>query len=131
MAGVGNSKRIAERDEEQPGSACFEVYKPFDPEVLDDELTAEMGWRRNAGLAIEGDPTEASEEAPVTVWVLRGDEVDTSAVKRVVTAHRRPEGNTGVTEWDILVAKAREGDDFTDEQMASALRALLLRAAGA
>ena len=129
MAGL-NSKRIPERDEEQPGGAAFEVYKPFDPEILDDQLTAEMGWRKNAGLAIEGDPATASDEAPVVVWVLRGSEVDTSAVKRVVTAHSRPEGDTGVSEWDTLVAKAREGEDFSDEEMVSAMRTLLKRAAG-
>lgn len=123
-----HAKRHKERDGEAgEGSLCFLLTKPVTAHALDDEITTEMGWRKNAGLVIEGDAQSAAEDHPIALWVLRTD-VDPNAVKRAVTAHQEVEGPTfDSAELDALRAKVAAGDPLSGEDIATAVRLLLLR----
>lgn len=123
-----HAKRHKERDDEAgEGSLCFLLTKPVTLHVLDTEITAEMGWRKNAGLVVEGDALAAAEDHPVAIWVLRTD-VDPNAVKRVVTAHQEVEGPTfESTELDALRQKVSAGDALDADEVQAAVRLLLLR----
>lgn len=121
-----HARRHAERDGQYAeGSTCFMLTKPVTAHLLDEQITAEMGWRNRAGVVVEGDPSTASEDSPVFMWVLRAD-VDHNTVKRVVTAHQGVEDDSD-DEFDALVAKAQSGEDLSAHETQAALRLLLLR----
>jgi hypothetical protein len=120
-----HAKRLSERDEEH-GGVAFALTKSVDFAKLDAELTSEMGWRNLAGLIAEGDASEASEDNPVVVWVVRTD-VDTNTFKRVVTAHDPAPQDTP---WMRLLTKAQGDEDLTDDEVREAIKLLLVRSAG-
>lgn len=120
-------KRQPDRDGEVgEGSEAYLLTTPVNPHILDAELSSTMNWRKDSGLVSEGNPMLASEADPVTLWVLRGSDVDAAAFKKVVAAHEPP----GEPEEDPLVAlreKVRAGDPLDDDEAAEALRLLILR----
>jgi hypothetical protein len=120
-------KRQPERDGEVAKDAlAFTLTKPIDPAVLDQELSAAMNWRKDAGLVVDGDASEASEDNPVTVWVLR-DDVKAATFRSVVGKHERTEQTDSFAD---LRAKAEAGEDYTSEEVQQVLRLLVLRAVG-
>lgn len=116
------------------GSRAFTLTKPFDPEALDAELSAKMGWRKHSGLVAEGLPAEASEDDPVTVWVLRGEDVDVTDFRSVVNAHDHvavgeAKAQAAAPHGDVLESlreKMGSGEDLDPDEVQQALRALLL-----
>lgn len=118
-------RRNEERDGEiGEGSVAFSLTKPVDPALLDTELSAEMNWRKDGGLVVEGDPSWASEGDPVTLWVMR-DDVDAKVLQRVVSAHERPE-QPEEDPLEVFREKARAGEDFDPEEIQTLLRAMVL-----
>lgn len=122
------ARRDAERDGERgEGSLCFRLTKPVVLHELDEEVTAEMGWRKPAGLVTEGDPLNASEENYVSVWVLRPD-VDANAVKRAVTAHQGVKAAEAAS--DVLTGlreQVAQGQPLSESDLQTAVRLLLTR----
>lgn len=119
-----HAKRDSERDEEQPGSLAFVISKPVVLHDLDVEITKAHGWRKDAGLVCEGDPSTASEQDPVTIWVLR-DDAETNTVKKAVTAHQGVED--APDELAALREKASTDEALTSDEMQMAIRLLLTR----
>lgn len=111
------------------GSIAFEVTKPFNPSQLDAELTEGHNWRNPAGLEIDGDPATASEEAPVIVRIVRGEDANTNTVKRIINDHE-PEPEYEPTEANTLeeLAAAVVERDLTESEQQRALRLLLEQA---
>lgn len=123
------SKRLAERDGEvAEGALAFEITKAVTLDLLDDQITEAMGWRKQAGLVAEGDPTTASPESPVVVWVLR-DDVEVNTVRKAVTAYQEVETPASATpdEFNLLREKIASGEDLSVAEMQAALRLLLTR----
>jgi hypothetical protein len=122
---VTSIKRDSERDGEHgKGSLAFSVTKPVVLHLLDEEITKAHGWRKDSGLVAEGDPASASEDSPVTVWVLRAD-AETNTVRKAVTAHQGVEDVSD--EVAPLRAKAQSGEDLSADEMQVAIRLLLTR----
>lgn len=122
-----STKRLAERDDEvAEKSTAFVIDKPIhDLVLLDERIAEEHGWRKNAGVMAEGNVAEASSKNPVTIWVLRSDDSDTNAIKKAITsAQAEKPAPDPLAE---LRAKADSGEDFTSEEIQTALRTLLLR----
>lgn len=118
--------RDNERDDEPAkGAVAFTVTTPVDPAVLDADLTKRMKWRKPGGIVTDGDPSAASEDEPVTVWVLR-DDVEAATFRAAVNAHQVPEEPEG-DPLEALREKARDGDNLTGPEIQEALRLLLLR----
>lgn len=119
-------RRNEDRDGEiGEGSVAFSLTVPVDPALLDTELSAEMNWRKDGGIVVEGDPSWASEDEPVTLWVMR-DDVDAKVLQRVVSAHERPE-EPEEAPLAAYTRRAAEGDTFDADEVQEILRLLLLR----
>lgn len=88
-----SAHRVAERDDEHEGAVAFEVTRPLALTQLDKELAEAEGWDTPSGLVGEGIITQASEEHPVTIWVLNPD-VNVATFKKVVTNHAGPKKET-------------------------------------
>lgn len=77
-----SSKRNPEHD--HGDFVSFFVYKPFVPHELDAELAEEHGWEK-CDINIYGNPSEASEEEPVIIWV--SNKVNDRKFKRILDQH--------------------------------------------
>lgn len=128
---MSNAKRQTKRDDENvKGSLAWEVTEPVNLAQLDAEIVAEMGWRKPAGLLVEGIASEASEENPVMLWVTHEDPKST-VVTRVLADHTpdpqwQPEerDRTEVTVRTLL-ARFESGEALSLVEMQHAIRLLL------
>ena len=121
-------KRLAERDGEAgENSLAFTLTKPIEPAHLDEELTEAMGWRKNAGIIVEGDPAAACTEEPVVVWLLR-DDVTLATLRKVVSAHDCDSCGTEDPQEALadLRDKALAGEEYDDAETQAILRAVVL-----
>lgn len=111
-------KRLAKRDgEAAQDSLAFAVDSPISLEHLGEELAGGSG--SPPVLVAEGNLAKASEDDPITVWVVG---VDTNAFKKAVKNHAGP------TQVDRPAYLDKPEDEaFTDEEIQQALRYLLKR----
>lgn len=121
---VAEAKRLSKRDDEvAPGAVAYAVTKPVTLEALSAGLREEFG---NAmGVTVEGDPSAASEEHPVTVWVS-GGEITPNDFKRVLKEHHGADEPRTATERPSFLDKPQD-EPFTDDEIQQALRYLLER----
>lgn len=118
---AGGLKRLAARDGEVGrGSVAFTLTKPIEMAQLADELAAE--FHHPPGIVARGDLAQASEENPLTLWVM-GD-VETNDIKKAVTKHKP--ATPATAERPSFLDKP-EDEPFTDEEIQQALRWLLRR----
>jgi hypothetical protein len=64
--------------------SSYRVFKPFVPHVLDEELATELG-RTKVDIAFDGDPTTASEQDPVIIYIPH--DIPVKQVTRILAAH--------------------------------------------
>lgn len=122
------TKRLTKRDgEHTEDSLAYEVTTPVNLGQLDAEIVAEMGWRKAAGLVVEGLVENATEEEPVVLWVTHGG-AKASTVTSVIKDHEpdsswRPESSDASREG--LISKLESGGSLDSDEVRQALLILL------
>lgn len=122
--------RAKDRDDEHPGWA-FQFTSPVDISQLSDELAA-AGPRPD--LVAEGRPSEASDTAPLIVWV---DVESPDSIAGIIKKHSPIEDESEDTSKDEAmqaelaevesIKKLLSKDELSDEDRDRALRFLLER----
>lgn len=102
---------------------AFELKTPIDPTQLDRQIGVLFG-EDAPGLTVDGTIAEASEEAPVVLWVHHEAVQETHLEGLLADHDPTPAPDDDLTSIsDLLESK----EDFTPQQMTKALRLLLQR----